>query len=98
MRGQNRTRTDFMYVGRGEKGMEEKILKEIIKNYLPDEIKNDLIFLLMTHDKKDIQILQIPVYEDVMHEGHILFRYIKEYEYVVDIKQHKEWMHQMKKY
>ena len=86
MRGQNRTRTDFMYVGRGEKGMEEKILKEIIKNYLPDEIKNDLIFLLMTHDKKDIQILQIPVYEDIMHEGYVLCRYIKEVRYAVGLK------------
>lgn len=79
------------------KRMEEKRLKEIIKN-LPDEIKDDLIFLLMTHDKKDIQILQIPVYEDIMHEGHILLRYIKEYKYVFDVKQHKEWTHQIKKY
>lgn len=71
------------------KRMEEKRLKEIIKN-LPDEIKDDLIFLLMTHDKKDIQILQIPVYEDIMHEGHIFLEYIKEYKYVVDVKQHKE--------
>ena len=77
------------------KRMEEKRLKEIIKN-LPDEIKNDLIFLLMTHDKKDIQILQIPVYEDIMHEGHILLRYIKEYKYAV-VVQHKEWTHQIKK-
>ena len=55
-----------------------------------------LFFLLMTHDKKDIQILQIPVYEDIMHEGHILLRRIKEYKYAV-VVQHKEWTHQIKK-
>lgn len=73
--------------------MEEKKLKEMIKN-LPDEIKDQLILLLLTHDKEDIWIQQIPVYEDITHEGHIVFRYIKEFKYVVGVK-HKEWTHQI---
>lgn len=83
--------------------MEEKKLKEMIKN-LPDEIKDQLILLLLTHDKEDIWIQQIPVYEDITHEGHIVFRYIKEFKYEVGVKHFakddvdvidKKWPHQI---
>lgn len=74
--------------------MEEKKLKEMIKN-LPDEIKDQLILLLLTHDKEDIWIQQIPVYEDITHKGYIVFRYIKEFKYVVGVKQHKERTYQI---
>lgn len=71
--------------------MEEKKLKEVIKN-LPDELKDQLILLLLTHDKEDIWIQEIPVYGDITHEGHIVFRYIKESKYVASVK-YKEWTH-----
>ena len=53
---------------------------------MDDNTKNTLIRLLMTHDPKDVWIQTVPVYEDIMHEGYVLCRYIKEVRYAVGLK------------
>ena len=64
---------------------EEKIIDKILDR-LDDNTKNTLIKLLMTYDKKDIWIQTVPVYQDIVHEGHTLFRYIKEIKYAIGVK------------
>lgn len=64
---------------------EEKIFDKVLDK-MDDNTKNMLIKLLMTHDKKDIWIQIVPVYEDMVYEGHTLFRYIKETKYAIGVK------------
>lgn len=63
----------------------EMIFDNIIKK-MDDETKNKLIKTLMTHDKEDVWIQAIPIYEDACHEGHILMRYIKDIKYGIHVK------------
>ena len=63
----------------------EKILDNILDN-MDDGTKNTLIKALMTHDKEDVWIQAVLVYEDMCHEGHIIMRYIKEIKYGVSIR------------
>ena len=61
------------------------ILDNILKK-IDDETKNTLIKVLVTHDKEDVWIQAIPVYEDICHEGHIIMRYIKDIKYAIGVK------------
>ncbi len=63
----------------------EIILNNIL-NKIDDETKNTLIKALATHDKEDVWIQAIPIYEDICHEGHIIMRYIKDIKYGVSVK------------
>lgn len=67
---------------------DEKVIIEIDKllDKLDNKTKNTLIRLLMTHDKKDIWIQQIPIYEDWEWQGHIMARYIKDCKYYIGVK------------
>lgn len=64
---------------------EEQALDNILDK-LDNNTKNMLIRLLMTNDKDNIWIQVMPIYEDVMYQGHTLVRYIKEYKYAVGVK------------
>lgn len=57
-----------------------------ILNQLDNNAKNMLIKLLMTHDRKDIWIQSIPIYEDLMYRGQLLARYINGYKYAIGVK------------
>lgn len=63
----------------------EMILDKIIKN-MDDKTKNTLIKALLTHDKQDVWIQAIPIYEDICHEGHTVTRYITDIKYGVSVK------------
>ena len=68
---------------------EEKVLDNAldkILDQLDDNTKNTLIKLLMTHDRKDIWIQSMPIYEDLMYRGQLLARYISGYKYAVGVK------------
>ena len=65
---------------------EEKVIDKIL-DQLDNETKNMLIRLLMTNDRENIWIQAIPIYEDIMHQGHVILRYIKGYKYCVGVKQ-----------
>lgn len=63
--------------------------EEIIDKFLDkldNKTKNMLIKLLMTHDKKDIWIQQVPIYEDWEYQGHVIARWIKDYKYCIGVK------------
>lgn len=64
---------------------EEKIIDKIL-DQLDNNAKNMLIRLLMTNDKENIWIQEVPIYEDLTYEGHILVRYIKDYKYAIGVK------------
>ena len=65
---------------------DEKVIIDKLLDKLDNETKNTLIRLLMTHDKKDIWIQQIPIYEDWEWQGHVMARYIKNYKYCIGVK------------
>ena len=68
---------------------EEKVLDNAldkILDQLDNNTKNTLIKLLMTHDRKDIWIQSMPIYEDLMYRGQLLVRYINGYKYAVGVK------------
>ena len=65
---------------------EEEVLDNAldkILDQLDNDTKNTLIKLLMTHDRKDIWIQSMPIYEDLMYRGQLLARYINGYKYAV---------------
>ena len=64
---------------------EEKALDNILDK-LDNNAKNMLIRLLMTNDKENIWIQVVPIYEDLMHQGHVILRYIKDYKYCIGVK------------
>ena len=67
-----------------EKALDNALDK--ILDQLDNNTKNMLIKLLMTHDRKDIWIQSVPIYEDLMYQGHLLARYINGYKYAVGVK------------
>ena len=72
---------------------EEKVLDNAldkILDQLDNNTKNTLIKLLMTHDRKDIWIQSMPIYEDLMYRGQLLARYISGYKYAVGVKHDAE--------
>lgn len=64
---------------------EEKVIDKIL-DQLDNNTKNMLIRLLMTNDRENIWIQVVPIYEDLMHQGHVILRYIKDYKYCVGVK------------
>ena len=64
---------------------EETILDQIL-NQLDNNTKNTLIKLLMTHDRKDVWLQAVPIYEDLRYQGHLLVRRVKGYNYAVGLK------------
>ena len=64
---------------------EEEVFDRIL-DQLDNQTKNTLIRLLMTHDRKDIWIQSMPIYEDLMYRGQLLARYINGYKYAVGVK------------
>ena len=64
---------------------EEEVFDRIL-DQLDNQTKNTLIRLLMTHDRKDIWIQSMPIYEDLMYRGQLLARSINGYKYAVGVK------------
>ena len=64
---------------------EEQALDNILDK-LDNNVKNMLIKLLMTNDKENVWIQVVPIYEDLVYQGHTLVRYIKEYKYAVGVQ------------
>ena len=64
---------------------EEQALDNILDK-LDNNTKNMLIRLLMTNNKENVWIQVVPIYEDLMHQGHVILRYIKDYKYCVGLK------------
>lgn len=64
----------------------EELEFDKILDKLDNETKNTLIKLLMTNDKENVWIETIPIYEDIMYQGHTVIRYIKECKYAVGVK------------
>lgn len=62
------------------------MLNKILNN-MNDDNKNKLIMLLIGHDIKDILIKQTPIYGELRQNGILIMRYIKDYEYTVELKQ-----------
>ena len=58
-----------------------------ILNNMNDDNKNKLIMLLIGHDIKDILIKQTPIYGELRQNGILIMRYIKDYEYTVELKE-----------
>ena len=57
-----------------------------ILDQLDNDTKNTLIKLLMTHDRKDIWIQSVPIYAEIVSNGHVIMRYVRGYNYAVGVK------------
>lgn len=64
---------------------EEQALDNILDK-LDNNTKNMLIKLLMTNDKENVWIQVVPTYEDVMYQGHMIMRYVKDVKYCIGVK------------
>ncbi len=69
-----------------ENEISANMLLNKVLNGMNDDNKNKLIMLLIEHDIKDILINQTPIYGELRHNGILIMRYIKDYEYTVELK------------